>query len=81
MERSARSQAARGKAARSGTPGDRSILAGAVRNVSKTSVPGRAVNGPAVKGRAADPGGSTGAATTTVPARPQSRVRMNVQSS
>ncbi len=40
--RSARSQAARGNAARSGTPGDRSMRLGTARRASNTSVPGSA---------------------------------------
>ncbi len=59
--RSARSQAARGNAARSGTPGDRSMRLGTARRASNTSVPGSAGkrSGGGRAGRVADgPAGS-----------------------
>ncbi|WP_370323347.1 hypothetical protein [Amycolatopsis sp. WAC 04182] len=71
--RSARSQAVRGNAVRSGTPGDRSILAGVDRSESKTPIPGAgwkivpADGGPGVVCSLV----RAGAATTTVPARPR----------
>ena len=49
-DRSARSQAARGNAARSGRPGDRSIRAGAARSESKTSAPGTGPNSASAAG-------------------------------